>query len=58
MYITIFFCAVIGMQNVCPVAFSDRPAFYREQQSNMYSISIYSFIYFLVEVPYVIIGRG
>lgn len=27
-----------------------RPAFYREQQSEMYSVILYSFVYFLVEV--------
>ena len=52
-YITVFFCGVVGMQNVLPVAFSDRPAFYREQQSEMYSIILYSLVYFLVEIPYV-----
>lgn len=52
-YITVFFCGVVGMQNVLPVAFADRPAFYREQQSEMYSVILYSFVYFLVEVPYI-----
>ena len=52
-YITVFFCGVVGMQNVLPVAFADRPAFYREQQSEMYSVILYSIVYFLVEIPYV-----
>ena len=51
-YITLLFTGVIGMMSVQPVAFSERPAFYREKQSGMYSVFIYSFAYSIVEVKY------
>jgi hypothetical protein len=49
-YITLLFCGVVGMQTVLPVTFAERPAFYREQQSEMYSIAVYTTITTLVEV--------
>jgi ABC-type multidrug transport system permease subunit len=39
-----------------PVTFADRPAFYREQQSNMYSVAVYSLVTALVEVPYLVVS--
>lgn len=43
------------MQTVVPVAFDERPAFYREKESNMYSPAIYTVVATLVEIPYLII---
>ena len=55
-FITCLFCGAVSMQSVCPVAVRERPAFYREQQSNMYSVGIYSFAYCTVELPYLMIS--
>jgi hypothetical protein len=49
-YITLLFCGVVGMQTVVPVTFAERPAFYREQQSEMYSVALYTLVTTLVEV--------
>jgi hypothetical protein len=38
------------MQTVMPVTFNERPAFYREQQSEMYHVAVYTLATFLVEV--------
>lgn len=54
-YITTLFIGVIGLQTVVPVAFDDRPPFYRERQSNMYSTVIYTIVNTLVEIPYLIV---
>ena len=47
-YATLNFC----LNNNIPFLFLrfHRPAFYREQHSEMYSVILYSFVYFLVEV--------
>ena len=50
MYITMLFTGVIGMISVQPVAFSERPAFYREKQSEMYSVFIYNLATSMIEV--------
>jgi ABC-type multidrug transport system permease subunit len=44
------------MQSVVPVAVRERPAFYREQQSNMYNVGIYCFAYCFVELPYLMVN--
>lgn len=49
-YITTMFCGVIGLMTVVPVTFESRAVFYREQQSNMYSINLYAALLSLVEV--------
>lgn len=49
-YITTMFCGIISMLTVVPVVFADRGVFYREQQSNMYSIGIYTFWMTIIEV--------
>eukprot|EP00596_Hydrurales_sp_CCMP1899_P009612 CAMPEP_0119038002 /NCGR_PEP_ID=MMETSP1177-20130426/6649_1 /TAXON_ID=2985 /ORGANISM="Ochromonas sp, Strain CCMP1899" /LENGTH=1597 /DNA_ID=CAMNT_0006999999 /DNA_START=48 /DNA_END=4838 /DNA_ORIENTATION=+ len=51
-FITALYCGMVTMQSVCPVAVRERPAFYREQQSDMYSVGIYTFAYCLIELPY------
>eukprot|EP01038_Epipyxis_sp_PR26KG_P004915 gene4915-6878_t len=56
MFVTVLFCGVVGMQTVAPVTFVERPAFYREQQSEMYSVAIYSLVTCLVEIPYLILS--
>ena len=38
------------------VAIADRPSFYREQQSEMYSVAIYTFVTMIVEIPYLMIS--
>jgi len=50
-YITCLFVGVIGMMTVVPVGFAERGAFYREQQSEMYSVWIYALVTFVVEIP-------
>ena len=49
-YITVLFCGVIGMMSVQPVMFADRPAFYREQHSEMYDVKLYTMAMGIVEV--------
>eukprot|EP01038_Epipyxis_sp_PR26KG_P010860 gene10860-14577_t len=55
-FVTVMFCGVVGMQAVLPVTFAERPAFYREQQSEMYSVAIYSLVTCLVEIPYLMLS--
>jgi hypothetical protein len=40
------------MNTVQPIAFAERPIFYREQDCNMYSVLIYSITNSLVEVGF------
>jgi ABC-type multidrug transport system permease subunit len=44
------------MNTVQPVTFSERPAFYREKQSDMYSPLLYVACNTLVEIPYVLVA--
>lgn len=55
-FITTMFCGIVGMVTVLPVFFAERPVFYREQQSNMYNVALYSFSFLLVELPYVLVS--
>lgn len=55
-FITCLYCGMVTMQSVCPVAVRERPAFYREQQSNMYSVGIYVFAYCTIELPYLMVS--
>lgn len=57
-FITTMFCGIVGMITVFPVFFSERPVFYREQQSNMYNVGLYSFSFLIVEIPYIIVSSG
>ena len=54
-YVTCLFLGVIGLQTVIPVSTDERVAYYREQQSTMYSPVIYSICTAIVEIPYVIV---
>ena len=49
-------CRAVGMNTVQPVTFSERPAFYREKQSDMYSPLLYVACNTLVEIPYVLVA--
>jgi energy-coupling factor transporter ATP-binding protein EcfA2 len=49
-YITSLFCGVLASILVVPVVSQQRPVFYREQQSRMYSVSIYCLTMVLIEV--------
>jgi ABC-type multidrug transport system permease subunit len=44
------------MQTVMPVAMAERPAFYREQQSKMYNVGIYTITTTIIEIPYLILS--
>jgi hypothetical protein len=50
-YITVMFTGVVGMMTVQPVVFAERPAFYREQFSEIYDVKLYTLAATLVEVP-------
>jgi hypothetical protein len=49
-YITSLFCGILAMITVTPVAVSERSVFYREQQSRMYSVLLYTLCNYLIEV--------
>jgi hypothetical protein len=49
-YITSLFCSIIAMILVMPLMHIERPVFYREQQSRMYSVFVYCVTLFLIEV--------
>lgn len=49
-YITSLFCGVLALMTVVPLLSAERPAFYREQQSRMYSVFVYCLTLFLIEV--------
>jgi len=55
-YITALFTGVVGMMTVQPVFFSERPAFYREKQSEMYSVFLYTVAAGVVELPYLAVS--
>lgn len=54
MYCTVLFCGVVAMMTVQPVMFSERPAFYREQHSEIYDVALYSMATGLIEIPYLL----
>lgn len=49
-FITVLFTGVVGILTVIPVTLAERPSFYRQQDSEMYSVAIYAFVTSLVEV--------
>jgi hypothetical protein len=49
-YITVMFTGVVATNTVQPVVFADRPAFYREQFSEIYDVKIYTLCSTLIEV--------
>ena len=49
-YITVLFLGVVGINTAKPVAFAERPAFYREQFSEIYDVKLYVLAGTLVEV--------
>lgn len=52
------FMGIISMLTVIPVMAEERTAFYREQSSNMYMVSVYTSAYGLVEIPYIILSSA
>ena len=55
-YITALFCGILSMLTNFPLMTADRIVFYREQQSQMYSVWIYCVTLFLIEIPYLILS--
>lgn len=55
-FITSLFCGVLSMINAVPVFSAERPVFYREQQSRMYSVFMYCLAMFLIEIPYLLMS--
>lgn len=56
MYNTTMFCGVVALFMGVPMAFSDRDVFYKEQQSRLYSVGVYAFCMFLIEIPVLIVS--
>ena len=50
---TILALGAVNLQTILPITYDDLIAYYREQQSTMYSPLIYSICQLLVEIPYV-----
>ncbi len=46
-------CSILAMLVSVPVAVSERVVFYREQQSRIYSVFLYTIIQCLVEIPFI-----
>jgi hypothetical protein len=55
-YITVLLMGLLGCNSVQPVIFADRPAFYREQFSEIYDVKIYTLCSTLVEIPYLLVS--
>jgi ABC-type multidrug transport system permease subunit len=55
-YITVMFTGVVGCNSIQPVIYEERPAFYREQFSEIYDVKIYTLCSTLVEIPYLIVS--
>jgi len=55
-YVTVLFMGVVGMISVQPIIFAERPAFYREQYSEIYDVKLYTLAATLVELPYLAVS--
>eukprot|EP01040_Poterioochromonas_malhamensis_P003185 gene3185-3396_t len=55
-YVTALFTGILAMILVQPVFAAERPAFYREQQSRMYSVWMYALTLVLIEIPYLLVS--
>eukprot|EP01039_Chlorochromonas_danica_P022357 gene22357-biopygen7853 len=55
-FLTAFFCGILAMITVTPVFLEERPVFYREQQSRMYSVFVYLLTLVVLEIPYLIVS--
>jgi ABC-type multidrug transport system permease subunit len=55
-YVTCLFVGVIGVTTVQSVMFAERPAFYREQYSEVYDVSLYTLAMGFVELPYLLVS--
>ncbi len=49
-FITSLFCSILAMVQVQPILGSERTVFYREQQSRMYAVWIYTVSLVIIEV--------
>lgn len=55
-FVTSLFCSVLAMVLVQPVLVAERAVFYREQQSRMYAVWIYTLTLILIEIPYLLLA--
>jgi energy-coupling factor transporter ATP-binding protein EcfA2 len=55
-YVTCLFIGVVGVTTVQSVMFAERPAFYREQYSEVYDVSLYTLAMGFVELPYLLVS--
>eukprot|EP00850_Spirogloea_muscicola_P017864 SM000157S02094 [mRNA] locus=s157:259267:270139:- [translate_table: standard] len=55
-YIAIVFVSIVNANNVIPQVNAERPVYYRENSSNMYSSFLYDFSWGLAETPYLAIS--
>jgi ABC-type multidrug transport system ATPase subunit/ABC-type multidrug transport system permease subunit len=53
MYCTVMFCGINNTSSILPYVSTERPVFYRERFTGMYSIWAYALAQVLVEIPYV-----
>ncbi|CAI5514863.1 unnamed protein product [Closterium sp. Naga37s-1] len=51
-YVALVFVAVVNANNVIPQVNAERPVYYREKASNMYSAFLYNLSWGLIEMPY------
>ncbi len=49
-------CSILAMLVVVPITAEQRGVFYREQQSNMYSIGLYTVINVVIELPFILLS--
>ncbi|CAM6092842.1 unnamed protein product [Calypogeia fissa] len=55
-YLSIVFIAITNANNVIPQVNLERPVYYRERASNMYSLFLYILSWTLAEIPYLCIS--
>ncbi|KAL3683081.1 hypothetical protein R1sor_001103 [Riccia sorocarpa] len=55
-YLSIVFVAITNANNVIPQVNAERPVYYRERASNMYSLLLYNLSWTLAEIPYLCIS--
>jgi ABC-type multidrug transport system ATPase subunit len=54
-FLATLFCGIVGLNTVISVTMESRPAFYREQQSQMYNPMFYEIALGIVEIPYLML---
>ncbi|KAL2652756.1 hypothetical protein R1flu_020884 [Riccia fluitans] len=55
-YLSIVFVAITNANNVIPQVNAERPVYYRERASNMYSLLLYNMSWTLAEIPYLCVS--